>query len=406
MSTESKGDLGEDVGRAQIFYVIERSNSAPACHGESTFSFLNRIAGEYWDQVRALMQDWADRIPILEEYNEIRKRFRAANNSEFNSTFLELYLHECLIRAGYAVRIHPDIPGTTRHPDFMAERGDVRFYLEAISPGIGDAARGKAARTAQFYDAVNAIPCENFFIWVTELDTGTESPPVKKLRRALNAWLASLDPDDYPEGATHWPVYSWTSPGGWSASLKAMPKPSHKRGAHIQAIGVYPVTVQRGNDAAKITAAIKEKHNAYGELRLPYVIAAGMYIMGSARDDTADALYGRLSHTLTFSDSGELVEETATRDSNGYFDAPESWRNRQVAAVLIVNQLMPYYFQRADIELWRHPEAKHPLAIDLALPWPEVVFNSGLETVPASLDPVDFFDLPDVWPIGEAWPTL
>lgn len=47
---------------------------------------------------------------------------RARDDEQFRSAFLELYLDESLIRAGYVVTIHPSVNGTTTHPDFLVER--------------------------------------------------------------------------------------------------------------------------------------------------------------------------------------------------------------------------------------------------------------------------------------------
>ncbi|HZL81648.1 MAG TPA: hypothetical protein VFC06_06930 [Demequina sp.] len=41
------------------------------------------------------------------------------------------------------------------------------------------------------------------------------------------------------------------------------------------------------------------------------------------------------------------------RQPDGYFGVPPEWRNRNVSGVLVVNQLMPYYVQRAETTLWR-----------------------------------------------------
>jgi hypothetical protein len=40
----------------------DRTATAPAAHAEPTFDFLNRIAGDYWEHPRQLLQTWADRI--------------------------------------------------------------------------------------------------------------------------------------------------------------------------------------------------------------------------------------------------------------------------------------------------------------------------------------------------------
>ncbi len=387
-----------------IFDDVDRNNAAPAGHGESTFTFLNRIPGEYWEQVRLLLQAWASRIDHPGEYESIRSRFRKADNYVFNSTFLELYLHECLLRAGYAVTIHPDVPGTSRHPDFYAERDGEGFYLEAISPAASDEVKGRAARTAQLYDSVNSIRSNNFHLWVTELTTGARSVRVRQLRNMLEVWLDSLDPDDFTE-VSQWPVKDWQC-DDWHASFKAMPKATHHRTAHVEAIGVYPATVQRVDDAPTILGALSKKHKRYGDLAKPYIVAIGTYILGTDRFDESNALYGNLEYELMFAPDGELARVQPVRDRNGFFGIPDSWKNCHVSAVLLANQLMPYHFHKssvATLELWRHPGAHYQLAHELGMPWAEITFNNGLGVKPSPIDPLEFFGLPSDWLAGNPW---
>src|SRR5687767_13028922 len=104
------------ANREPLFDQKTRTDATPSRHQESTFAFLNRIAGEYWEQPRFLMQDWLDCIPSDAEYNDLRQRFRSRDDEQFRSAYLELYLHQSLLRAGYQVTIHPEVPGATRRP--------------------------------------------------------------------------------------------------------------------------------------------------------------------------------------------------------------------------------------------------------------------------------------------------
>ena len=88
--------------RAPIFDDLERTDGTPSGHGESIFGFLNRVAGGYWTHPRQLMQTWANGIDPS-DCNDLRQRFRSQDDEQFRSAFLELYLHECLVRAGYRV---------------------------------------------------------------------------------------------------------------------------------------------------------------------------------------------------------------------------------------------------------------------------------------------------------------
>src|SRR5689334_24556015 len=145
------------VDREPLFDEVDRTDVTPSTHQESTFEFLNRIAGDYWEHPRSLMQEWLDRIRNDSDYTDLRQRFRSRDDEQFRSAFLELYLHESLTRAGYAVTIHPAIAGATTHPDFLAERDRERLYIEAIAPGSSPAAKAAAQRRAVLFDTVNRL---------------------------------------------------------------------------------------------------------------------------------------------------------------------------------------------------------------------------------------------------------
>lgn len=104
-----------------IFDSIERSTVHANDHEESSFAFYNRIAGTFWDATRACLQDWAGRLPDA-AYQDIRGRLRSGDDYEFNSTYLELFLHELMLRAGYEIEVHPESP-SGRRPDFLITRG-------------------------------------------------------------------------------------------------------------------------------------------------------------------------------------------------------------------------------------------------------------------------------------------
>jgi len=101
------------------------------------------------------MQTWLDGITEDQDHNDLRQRFRSRDDDQFRSAFLELYLHECLVSAGYAVRIHPVVPGSSHRPDFRAERDGQVMFVEAIAPGASAEAKAAAQRRAVLFDTVN-----------------------------------------------------------------------------------------------------------------------------------------------------------------------------------------------------------------------------------------------------------
>jgi hypothetical protein len=391
--------------RPQLFDDFDRTDSTPAAHQESSFEFLNRIAGDYWEHPRALMEEWLDRIPSEQEYNDLRQRFRSRDDEQFRSAFLELYLHESLVRAGYTVTIHPEVHGTSRRPDFLAEHADLRFFVEAIAPGSTPAKKAAAQRRAVLFDTVNRLGDPNFILWLDELEEGSSPPASARLRRDLRAWLAKLDPDASWEAEAA-STYRWEH-DGWVVGFRAVPKKLEARGTRLndRAIGVYGHTAAGFiDDAPAIKKALATKHHEYGDLGAPFIIAVGTYIHDRDRWHSGNAMYGHVSVEIGEAPDGSTVTREVRRP-DGYFGTPPEWTNRNVSGVLLVNQLMPYYVQRAETTLWRHPNPSHELPEAVGLTGDTLsLADSTLVAVSAPTRADDFFGLPDPWPPGEPWP--
>lgn len=391
--------------RQPLFDDVHRDDTSVAGFQESTFAFLNRIAGNYWDHPRSLMQQWMDRINDEISYNDLRQRLRSGDDEQFRSAYLELYLHESLLRAGYEIVVHPEILGTTRQPDFLAVRGDDRLHVEAIAPGTTPAAKAAAGRRAVLFDTVNRLNDPNFILWLDHLVDGPWPPKAARLRAELGRWLGRLDPEA-PWTANAAPRYDWRE-DGWEVGLRAMPKKLEARGLRPdgRVIGIYGHSgASVVDDAPAIRRALAAKHHEYGDLGGPFIIAIGTYIMDRDRWHASNAMYGQLA--IEF-DPNSVVEAPtrAIRQADGYFGTPPDWQNRNVSGVLLVNQLMPYYFQRAEVTLWRHPSPIHPLPDELGFPAHVIAVDNGeLSEAPPGPSAGKFFGLPDFWPPGEAWP--
>lgn len=387
--------------RPPVFDDRERTSTAAAANEESSFDFLNRVAGDFWEHPRQLIEAWASHLSDDAEYADIRSRLRSKNNSQFNSAFLELYLHETLLRTGHTVTIHPQLPHSTRRPDFYAEKDNTGFYVEAIAPGVGKEAEAVAARRNRFLDVINRLDDRNFYLWLHVLQIGPRNPAAARLRTELARWLTTIDPDsvtDYAEA----PRLRWEQEG-WVAEFSAIPVRQDVRGQNRQdrrAIGIYADRPAAWvDDSTTIQKALSSKDGEYGQLDKPFIIAVGLYIFDTDRWHSMNALYGREQVTLT-EHGGH-----AFRRGDGYFGGPPHWANTNVSGVLLVNQLQPYHAHKADVSLWVHPGA------DLDLPhveWPGdtvTLLDNRVTATPPRVPPTKLFGLSEPWPPGEPWPT-
>lgn len=388
--------------RRPVFDASERTDTSAASYEESSFAFLNRVAGDFWHHPRQLIEDWCSRLPTATDYADMRGRLRSRNDSQFNSAFLELYLHEALLRSGHTVVIHPHLEHTERQPDFYAEKDGVGFYLEAISPGTGKDKASVNARRNRLIDVVNRLDDPNFFLWMHELTVGKAEPQAARLRTALRRWLRDIDPDtvtDYDDA----PRFTWEYED-WSGEFSAHPVRKDARGvdrADRRAIGVYAHEPAAWvNDATTITKALETKRGEYGKLNKPFVIAVGLFIHDSDRWHSTNAFYGH--ERVTWSD-GE--DTRSVRQGDGYFGAPPRWQHTDVSGVLLVNQLQPYYVHTAETTLWVHPGASEQIG-PFGMPGDTLTLDGNqVTTTPSPLSANELFGLPAEWPPGDPWPA-
>ena len=326
---------------------------------------------------------------------------RSEDDGQFRGAFLELYLHEFLIRTGHHVTVHPGSPSTNRKPDFFVERDGSSYFLEAIAPDVTPAQKASAARQASLLDALDGVGDHRFFLDLEDMKVGSSMPRAAHARLAIGRWLEGLDPDD----PSHVPAsipFTWTS-GDWSVTVSAMPIPAAKRGPVSRSIGIYShEPVKMIDDAPTILRALAAKDRAYGPLEFPFVVAVGVSLFDNDDWDSSNAFFGR--EILRVSRADPSVA-TRLRQSDGYFGWPGHWKHQNVSAVLMVNQLQPARFLNADVVLWRHPSPRSALPREIRLPGASVELETDhLKRSESSLDLWNVFGISNPWPVGEPFP--
>lgn len=86
---------------ATVFSDRERVDTSPRGR-ESTFAFLDRVAGPFWDRVRQLLEDWVnDYSPAGRA--ELVGRMRRGSDLDFIGAYWELMCYYGLRALGFQV---------------------------------------------------------------------------------------------------------------------------------------------------------------------------------------------------------------------------------------------------------------------------------------------------------------
>ena len=105
----------------------------PATKGEKTHEFLEREGRPEAAPIRDWIEYWYGHLPPAKR-PDIRGRLRS-DILQFTSAFFELQMFAMLRTMEYEITVEPLLAAGRYKPDFLAQRGDERFYLEATVCG-------------------------------------------------------------------------------------------------------------------------------------------------------------------------------------------------------------------------------------------------------------------------------
>ncbi|MCA1708646.1 MAG: hypothetical protein LC808_37335, partial [Actinobacteria bacterium] len=295
--------------RSSLFDVVERTDPQCSGHAETSFSFLNRVRSAPFEQVRTTLEQWFAEWPVASQV-DLRSRFRSGDDRGFVGAFWELYLHEVFHRQGFQVTLHPDLPGSPYHPDFLLNRGDESFYLEAtvVHPSVAEEAASKLE--SAIYDTLDRLDSPNFFLEIEVCSRGSGAPPIARHRGKIERWLAGLSPnalqlaldqDNRLESdSAGLDVYDIVE-AGWLIRLRPLPKSPESRGEPgIRPLGIFlPFDDDSPIDDISPLRRALERKTKYGRLDKPLILATLIDLPFVQDADVESALFGSLAVRYT-----------------------------------------------------------------------------------------------------------
>ena len=371
---------------------------------ETSFGFFQRVDDPACGRIRDLLNGWFARFAgsqDAEAVADLRGRFRAKEDGQFDSAFWELYLHEAFSRLGFEIAAHPDSERGTK-PDFALTRGTDRLYVEAVAPQPGFSSRNEPRNVQMVIEHVNEAFHPDFLLRLRFVRARDGTPRKVAVRKAVSDALHALQWEavwkgDMSESERDIEV---DVGDGWKIGLTALPLPPESRGrppgpmifSYKGGVG-YPDAL-----GPAMVPTLYEKANKYGDLDAPHVVAIWVIDLMASQDTAALALFGSWFEMEDGTHRTGL--DLRSRPREGIWSPGAKHRGR-ASAVLATSSFEFGYpaVARTLPRLWPNPWADRPLNADL--PFPSSTVSADEATVlnrPAAVAPPELFELPEGWP--------
>ncbi|HUY24385.1 MAG TPA: hypothetical protein VNG12_08215 [Acidimicrobiales bacterium] len=328
---------------------IDASRKRP---NEGIYEFLDRSAKPLFGEVRRVLNEWLAGLPE-EAPRELVPRLRS-NDQAFESAFWELYLYTAYIRSGYRVTVHPQIAGSTNHPDFMVDGNGTRFYLEAVRVGTAAADVAAERRLQDLKAALARQHHDRFELSMLYWEIGPAPLPTNALLHRIDSWLSSLDPDALFEALSHGsifdnaPRFPWRR-DGWRLEFQAIPLAADAIGDSQSLVVMSgPGEAQVVDNPTGVLRVLDSKANRYGSMGHPLVIA----VMSNTEYPTEDYEFEKALFGLAVGRRVDSIRDPSLVRIDGHWLTRHGWRRGHTPQVIAASCLKPWLITQVHPRLW------------------------------------------------------
>ncbi|MCX5748064.1 MAG: hypothetical protein NT062_36860 [Proteobacteria bacterium] len=385
----------------RLFEDKLRAEIDSARHAESTIAYLDRSGRRVMGALRELLETWFARYPNAHRAN-LRGRLFSGRESEQQSAWWELYLHESFVRAGYTVQVSPATP------DFTIEGPGGRFHVEATARFEDPDAQSRERREEALRDALDRTPTGLWRIGLELLSTGASSAPSARLRTRIAGWLRTLDFDKVrgegrkkdPNGFERYPHKVFVD-GDWAVGIEAWPvgklRDDEGRARAIMTWGPGEMVLVQNEEPLR--TSIARKASECRGLDAPLIIAVLLARHYGHEHQVESALFGVDGFEYSFDPDRLAVDGVREIRFPGGLWSPTDG-DPDVAGVLAGVRLNHFNFPKIGPTLWTNPIGnRSSLEIAAELPWQRRwIDERGHAHASAIPVPADFFGVDRDWP--------
>jgi hypothetical protein len=379
----------------KLFEDKVRTDLNPAKHLDDSYDFYDRSSFKEVEEIRVKLNDWYGHYP---EQDKVDLLFRFRDS--FSSAFYELFIHELFRRQGFTLLPHPELPNSTKRPDFLAKKGSIEFYLEAReATDLSDAEKSLKNRTNVLYDTINTMNSPNFFLRINDLNFKSDlSPSGRKIVNFLEKEVVKYDPDILTEELLKHGIDASQriqyEDKNISITFSLIPKSPAGRNKPGRPIGMYPFHSFWGGSEDSIKTAIERKATRYGKLDKPFIVCVNSTSDKMTDEhDVYNALFGQ--EKISWSTNPEKRDEKWIRDGGGIFKGPKGAEFTRMTGAFVTN------VHPGNLHVVKHWLVKHPFSaiqldfVNLDLTYSFV--NSDRIETKQQKSVKEILEIPDKW---------
>lgn len=343
----------------ELFEPIERTYTGPSNHNENSYDYYNRSARKDISIIRDTLNKWFIEYPNDEKL-ELKNSFR----KKFDDCFYELFLHQLFTKLGFDIQIHPELPNTSKKPDFLLKKGDLEFYVEAkIVKNKSHQQEAVDRKINEFYDNLSKLDTKNFLLDIDEFILKSEKQPsTKGLIKRIEEELEGLDSELVMEKITA---------GGFESipaikienddvllRIKPIPVINSPRDKK-RPIGIYPTESFLGGGEESLKDSIFMKAKRYGKLNKPFLVCVNsLDIKTFGTDAIENAIWGSLA--ISWSTNPVNRDKKLIRKRDGVFLGEKGPNLKNLSGVL-VTKVFAQNIPKANYWLYKHPFSENKL---------------------------------------------
>lgn len=343
----------------ELFEPIERTYTGPSNHNENSYDYYNRSARKDISIIRDTLNKWFIEYPNDEKL-ELKNSFR----KKFDDCFYELFLHQLFTKLGFDIQIHPELPNTSKKPDFLLKKGDLEFYVEAkIVKNKSHQQEAVDRKINEFYDNLSKLDTKNFLLDIDEFILKSEKQPsTKGLIKRIEEELEGLDSELVMEKVTA---------GGFESipaikienddvllRIKPIPVINSPRDKK-RPIGIYPTESFLGGGEESLKDSVFMKAKRYGKLNKPFLVCVNsLDIKTFGTDAIENAIWGSLA--ISWSTNPVNRDKKLIRKRDGVFLGEKGPNLKNLSGVL-VTKVFAQNIPKANYWLYKHPFSENKL---------------------------------------------